>query len=286
MSSARPLRDMTLRAITDDGAFRVIVARTTQTIKEICRLQRADSITTRVLGDLITGTVLFRETMAPDLRVQGILKAAEGKATLVADSAPEGKTRGLVQGIGEGGFELRSGALLQMMRTLQNGSVNKGLVRVNAEGSMTAALMTYMQESEQVDSMLAVGTIVEQAQVVVAGGYMVQLLPEVGKGPLAIMAQRLEDFRTIEHLLTPEFSPEELLEELLYRMPYTRLDTSPLGFSCWCSESRLLGALATLDRKEIRAMVNDGQVLEIDCDYCTKEYRIQPSALLGLLESS
>ncbi len=279
--------DRVLRAITDDGAFRVMVTRTTNTVTEAVRLQEARGETARRFGNLLTASVLFRETMAPQLRVQGILRGEGNSGTLVADSTPDG-TRGLVQLKAESS-EILVGpkALLQMMRTMPNGSVNQGVVHVPEGGAVTEAMMAYMQNSEQVDTMLAVGTLLnEDGTVRAAGGYLVQLLPEVGKGPLAIMTERLEDFRTIDHLLGPEFTPEGLRDELLYGMPFTNLDDSPVRYHCWCSEERLIAALATLDRKEIQSMIDDAEPLDITCDYCRRHYSILPNKLAGLLQPS
>jgi len=282
-----PLDDSCIRALTDDGSFRVMVARTTRSVRAIAQAQGAREGTAQNLGNLLTATVLFRETMSPGLRVQGILRCADRRGTLVADSAPEGRTRGLVQGGKDGPILATEGATLQMMRTLHNGSINQGLVRVPAGGGMTEAMMAYMRESEQVDTMLAVATSIgEDGTVLEAGGYMVQLLPEVGRAPLAIMAARLEDFRTIDHLLGPDFSAEVLLSELLYGMPYTRLEQSPVEFSCWCSTERLLAAIATLKPSEIRDLLEDGSPVQSTCDYCGKEYAIQTSQLSGLLEKN
>jgi len=274
--------------MTDDHAFRVIVARSTDTVRGICQAQGLTGASAKTFSDLITATILFRETMSPGLRVQGILKGANDGGTLVADSAPEGATRGLVQKKKDGvDIVATDGALLQMMRTLQNGSINQGVVQVPGDGGITTAMMAYMRESEQVDTMLAVGTTLNSdGSVAEAGGYMVQLLPELGRGPLAVMAERLEDFRTIDHLLKPEFDPSWLRDELLYGMPFTKLDESSISFRCWCSESRLLGALATLNRGEIQEMIDDGKALEISCDYCTKDYNIQPASLRGLLSEN
>jgi molecular chaperone Hsp33 len=281
------ITDSAVRAITEDGAFRIMVVRTTDTVREICRLQEADGLTARNLADLVTATVLIRETMAPGFRVQGILRAVGNRGTLIADSAPAGNTRGLVQLKDEQPVLVENGAVIQMMRTLMNGSVHQGFVEVPSGGGITQAIMAYMMESEQVDTMLAVGTVLgDDGCVLHAGGYMVQLLPEVGRGPLAIMTERLEDFRTIEHLLDANFTPEWLRDELLYRMPFAALDKTPVQASCWCSESRLLGALSTLDRSEVEAMIADGTPLEIRCDYCVKQYLIAPARLTGLLGQS
>lgn len=279
--------DYAVRAVTDDGSFRVIVARTTETVRTVTAVQGARRETAQSFGDLLTAAVLFRETMSPGLRVQAILKGTGSPATLVADSAPAGYTRGLLQGADVSPIVAHEGSLLQVMRTLHNGAINQGVVRVPPGGGISQAMMAYMHESEQVDTMLAVATVLgPNGEVAASGGYMVQLLPEVGRGPLAVMAARLEDFRTIEHLLTAEFSPEWLREELLYGMPFTALERTEISASCWCSESRLLGAIATLSKAEIQSMLDDGTPLEITCDYCKKEYAIQPTLLSGLVASN
>ena len=280
--------DTVLRAITDDGAFRVIVARTTDTVQHVLNAQGAQGVTGRHLGDLVTGSVLFRETMAPNLRVQGILKGSGGSGSLVADSHPSGKTRGLVQ-LSEGATEIDvgEGAIMQMMRTLPDGKINQGFVQVPAPGGISRALMEYMQTSEQVVSMLAMGTILDGNKVTAAGGYLVQLLPEVGRGPLMVMTERLHDFENIDaQLKDPGFTPSALLEELLYGMPFTKLEESQVGFECWCNELRVVSAISTLPKHDIEHLLSSGEVLEIACEYCKREFRIPPARLRGLLDQS
>jgi molecular chaperone Hsp33 len=280
--------DTVLRAITDDGAFRVIVARTTDTVQQVLNAQGAHGVTGRHLGDLVTGSVLFRETMAPNLRVQGILKGSGGSGSLVADSHPSGKTRGLVQ-LSEGATEIDvgEGAIMQMMRTLPDGKINQGFVQVPAPGGISRALMEYMQTSEQVVSMLAMGTILEGGKVTAAGGYLVQLLPEVGRGPLMVMTERLHDFENIDaQLRDPGFTPTALLEELLYGMAFTKLEESQVGFECWCNELRVVSAISTLPKHDIEHLLSSGEVLEIACEYCKREFRIPPARLHGLLAQS
>jgi molecular chaperone Hsp33 len=280
--------DSVLRAITDDGAFRVIVARTTSTVQSVLNAQGAQGATGKHLGDLVTGSVLFRETMAPNLRVQGILKGAGGTGSLVADSHPSGKTRGLVQlANGSTEVDIGAGAILQVMRTLPDGKINQGFIEVPDSGGISRALMEYMQTSEQVVSMLAMGTLLDESRVSAAGGYLVQLLPEVGRGPLMIMTERLKDFENIDaQLKEPNFSPNALLEELLYGMAYTRLEESSVGFECWCNELRVVSAIATLPKPDIEHLLSGGEVLEIACEYCKREFRIPPARLQGLLNES
>jgi molecular chaperone Hsp33 len=280
--------DTVLRAITDDGAFRVITARTTQTVRGAVAAQGGTGDTARHFADLLTGAVLYRETMAPSLRVQGILTAKGGAGSLVADSHPSGDTRGLIQLRAEAGeVDFGDGALLKFLRTLPSGKINQGVIRFPTDGGVSEALMEYMQVSEQVLSTVSVGTLIEGDQVVAAGGYMVQLLPEVHHDALAAMTDRLERFERIDpHLRDSSFSAEWLLNQLLQDMPFTRLEQSSVSFNCWCSQLRVVSALATLSRSDIESLLADGEVLHISCDYCGRQYQVAPAQLRGLLEQS
>lgn len=275
-------QDRCLRAMTNDGGFRVMTAVTTQTARGVLASQKAAGDVARTLADLVTGTVLVRETMSPGYRVQGIVHGASRSGVLVADAHPDGGTRGIVQRTPR----LGDGASLEMMRTLPHGGVAKGIVAMPPDGTLSSALMAYLQESEQVVSMIAVGAVFEGDSVVAAGGYLVQLLPELPEAMLAIMTARLEDFPTIDAILRGGSTPEKMMDELLYGMPHTLLADSPLGYQCRCDTARVLASLATLPRGEVEEMVDAGKTLEINCDYCGAEYRIEPSQLRGLLARS
>ncbi|KYF68471.1 Hsp33 family molecular chaperone HslO [Sorangium cellulosum] len=283
--------DSVVRAITIDGAFRVITALTTETVRGAIAVQSASGATAQRLGELITGAILVREAMAPKLRVQAIIKGASGNGTLVADSHPDGTSRGLVnlgKGAADGStVEVGGGSLLQVMRTLPSGMLHQGVVEVPAAGGISGGLMAYMQESEQVVSMIAVATLLGEDGVGASGGYLVQLLPEVERGPLMVMTERLKDFERLDDVLAREgASADVLLEELLHGMPFSRLDDSPLSFSCRCSDLRVMTTLASLPRSDIEEMVEDGKILDIRCDYCGKDYQVSPSQLRSLLTTS
>jgi molecular chaperone Hsp33 len=160
-------------------------------------------------------------------------------------------------------------------------------VEVPEGGGIPEALMAYMQISEQLTTMIAVGTVLGEEGVVSAGGYLVQLLPGAERGPLLVMSERLEEFRSInDRLARGDFSPVSLTDELLHAMPFSPLGETDVRFECWCSRVGVVTALATLPRAEVESLTLAGEVLEIRCDYCTTEYRIAPAELRGLLDSS
>jgi molecular chaperone Hsp33 len=276
--------DSSLRAMTDDSAFRVMAVNTTQTVRDALERQAPNGVTRKAFGDLITGAVLVRETMSPNQRVQAILKRRQNMGSLVADSHPTEGTRGLVSLPAKDPDFALTGAILQVMRRLHDGKIHQGMVDVPNGGDVSDALRVYMQVSEQVDTLVAVSTLFDGDQVTCAGGYLVQLLPGVGRAPLAFMSERVREFGDIDAHLTR--GPRELIAALLSEIPYTELDDSPLRFGCWCSAERLLSALSTLPKADIDDFIQKGEVLEISCDYCHRQYQIPPAKLVGLqLES-
>lgn len=275
--------DTIVRAMTNDGSFRVITLSSTRTVAGVLSSQNVHGTTARHLADLTTGAILIRETMSPTLRVQGMLRGRDQDGYLLADSHPNGRARGLASLKERDGFSL-DGAVLKMVRSLQDGRIHQSVVSVPDGGDVSAALMTYMQESEQITTMIGVSTLLEGDTVQAAGGYLVQLLPNHKRDLLAIMTERLEDFRNIDALLgRSDFSPRWLLGELLYGMEHTLLSESTFSAGCWCSRSSMMAALSSLARSEIREMVDDGEVLEINCDYCRRAYKVTPNELMGLL---
>lgn len=283
------LPDRAVTVITNDGAFRVIAARTTQSAAGVVAAQTPAPETLPLLSDLTTATILVRLTMAPSYRVQGILRGdgPDTAGTMVADAYPDGGTRGLLRAK-DGKIELGPRSLMQLMRSLPTGQMHQGVVHVSTEHGVSGALMNYMQESEQVTSAAGVGTVIEDGSIVMAGGWLVQVLPECSEPPLALMYERLRtDFADTAAVLAKlDADPMRLVEEICWGMEYTQTQDHALDYRCRCSQERVLASLATVGHDELTDMVETGEPLFITCDYCRKPYEIAAEALRGLLSAS
>ena len=284
------ISDSVIRAMSGDRAFRLVCARTTDTARAVAAAQAASGSSAALLGELVTGAVLVRQAMAPDLRVQVVVQAADGRSSLVADAHPDGTCRGLARVAATPRFTLGAGARIQVMRTLPGGKIHQGVVEIPEEGSISGALMAYMQESEQIVSVIAVGAPLtnrgasRDGAIGAAGGYLVQPLPEMERGSLQIMTERLSGLRSIEELLAdPATSAESLLHDIVEDTPYWMIDEAPLSFGCTCSAERLRASLATIGRSDLEAMIDEGKPVEIRCEFCGKDYVIALDELRAML---
>jgi molecular chaperone Hsp33 len=282
MAEPRP-SDVALRAVTNDGAFRVITVRATDTVRRLIAAQSLWGSEAVQLADVVTSAILLRETMAPQFRLQALLRSGDG-STWLGESHPDGGGRGLLGRKDKGAPATIQGGMLEVSRTLQSGEVHRGVVQFPVGAGVSQAFMIYLQESEQVVSMTAVACVLGEDHVVAAGGYLVQLLPDVGQGPLAIMTERLRDFEDIGPLLAKtDAEPSLLMDELLYGMPFTRLEASALTWKCRCSAERVVASIATLPRADIESLAADDKPLELTCDFCQTAYVLTVDQLKTLL---
>lgn len=278
--------DQVVRSMTRDGAFRVITILATDTVRAAVQSQSASGVTARWLGEAIVGAILVREAMSPERRVQVLIKDVDGRTQLVADAHPEGWNRGIVRPGADEGDDPSRNALLEVLYTLPNNVLQQGVVEIPAGGDLSSGLMVYMQESEQVTSMIAVRAIVDNETTVrAAGGYLVQLLPEASREALQSMTDVLTSFTGLESILSgANASADSLREAVLEDIEAQEMARTYLCFGCNCSQERILTGLSSLPRSDIQEMIDDDDALVINCDACGKHYAITVVELKQLLD--
>ena len=283
------LTDRVTRAMTSDGAFRVIAAITTDTAIEAAQAQGLAGDDALRLAELITGAVLLRETTAPGRRVQIVMRDRHG-AVLVADALPDGSNRGIVNpGSADSAVpgSLGGDTTMQVSYTMANGSLHQGIVAVPADSDLSTALMQYMQQSEQTVSVIAVTALSDGGSgVAVSGGYVVQLLPEAERPALRAMTAHLDGLASLPHILSqPLITSRELVSRVLGGFEHAELADSPLTFGCTCSEERVLAGIASLAPEDVSSLLEGDAMLEVRCDACGRRYAIDPERLRGVVRS-
>lgn len=281
--------DRVTRAMTSDGAFRVIAAITTGTAIEAAQAQGLSGADALRLAELITCAVLLRETTAPGRRVQILMRDRRG-AVLVADALPDGTNRGILNpgapSANDGAGAIPDGdIMMQVSYTMSNGALHQGLVDVPAGSDLSTAMMRYMQQSQQTVSVIAVTALADdESGVAAAGGYLVQLLPEADRPALRAMTQHLDQLESLPDLLAdPVLSSRGLVSRVLDGFEHAELADSPLRFGCTCSEERVLAGMASLAPDDVSSLLEGDALLEVRCDACGRRYTIEPNDLRAVV---
>ncbi len=59
-------------------------------------------------------------------------------------------------------------------------------------------------------------------------------------------------------------------------------DKIPAAFECDCSKERVSRAISTLSKKDLDEIINDGESIEVKCQFCNKAYHFDVDELKEL----
>jgi molecular chaperone Hsp33 len=274
--------DKALRALSEDGTFRILVANTTETAAGILKAQSPPASLRSTLVDLTGAAVLLRLTMSPDNRLQAILQNQEA-GTLVCDTHPEGITRGLVHSPKGSPLQLGDGTFLSVHRTMYDGQVHQGVVETDAEQTLADAVTGYLDRSEQIASVVGLDHRFDGDELTFAGGYIIQIVPandEVDQADLAFLTARLQHRPPVDELFEIcDFDIEKVTSELFGPIEHDILGDDEFHAGCICSPERILQALSTLSEAERQELKSGDDDLEVGCDYCGTTHHIAPDRI-------
>ena len=119
-----------------------------------------------------------------------------------------------------------------------------------------------------------------------AGGFILQLMPFAEESVIGRLEQNLGRITSVTAMLDAGNTPEQMLGQILEGLDCEILETMPVGFHCNCHRNRIEKGLISLGKKEILDMIEEGQEIEINCQFCSRHYRFSVDELRELYRKS
>lgn len=91
---------------------------------------------------------------------------------------------------------------------------------------------------------------------------------------------------SVTELLDKGYTPEQILKELLGNVGLEITDTIPTQFYCNCSKERVEKAVASIGRKDIQEMIDEGKDIEVKCHFCNSAYHYTIEDLKQIIKRS
>ena len=140
-------------------------------------------------------------------------------------------------------------------------------------GEIAEDLTYYFATSEQIPSAVGLGVLMNKDNTVKqAGGFIIQLMPFTSDEIIEKLEKRISEIDSVTMMLDRGLSPEGILEEILGEFGVEVTDTLPTAFVCDCSKEKVSRALATISKKDMDSIINDGESIEVKCQFCNKAY--------------
>ncbi len=290
------MKDYIVRATAANGQVRAFAA-TTRELTETARQHHNTSpVATAALGRLLTAGAMMGSMMKNDTDMLTLQIRSGGPLagiTVTADSHANVK-----------GYVLNPDVMLPPKNGKLDvgGAVGVGLLQVIKDmglkepysgqtvlvsSEIAEDLTYYFANSEQVPSSVGLGVLMEKDNTVkCAGGFIIQLMPFAEEKTISQLEENLKKVTSVTSLLDQGYTPEKLLEVLLGNLGLEITDTMETRFYCNCTKERVEQAVASIGRKEIQEMIEEGKDIEVKCHFCNTAYQYSVEDLKEIMKRS
>ncbi|NLY85591.1 MAG: Hsp33 family molecular chaperone HslO [Tissierellia bacterium] len=289
------MKDYLIRAIDKKGNIRVFVATTTNMVEKARKTHNTSATATAALGRALTAATMMGAMMKNPkdkltLRING--GGPIGTILVVADN--HGTVKGYVDypyadlpsrkdgKLDVGSLVGNQGSITVIM---DYGLKEPYVGQANlVSGEIAEDLATYYALSEQQPSAVGLGVLVDRdISVKAAGGYIIQLLPNIAEEDIDIIEKTLSQIEPVSTLIDMGLSPEDIMEKLLGQFEMEVLDKVDIEFRCDCSKERIERVLISLGKEEIKDMIEKDGKGEVVCHFCNTKYNFSKEDLETIL---
>ena len=218
-----------------------------------------------------------------------------GSMTVVSDSV--GNVRGFVTepkvplvekypGKLDVGSTVGVNGTLTIIRDLQMKEPYIGSVEL-VSGEIGDDVTAYFAQSEQTPTACALGVLVDtDCSVKVAGGYLIQLLPGAPDEVIDALEAGIKRAGAVTKMLEDGMTPEDILGQVCGTLGVVFMETTEVGYKCYCTRERVESALVSLGHKELLEIAEEGEEFPVECQFCDTIYKFTPADIMALIESS
>ena len=286
-----------VRAIAANAQIRAFACNTREMAEDARRAHNTSPVVTAALGRLLSAGAMMGSMLKGDKDLLTLQVKGDGPMrglTVTADA------KGCVKG-----YPIVPDVIVPanaLGKLDVGGAIGKGTLSVIKDmglkepyvgqtqlqtGEIAEDLTYYFAASEQVPSAVGLGVLMNKDNTVrQAGGFIIQLMPFAEEGVIARLEENLAKVASVTALLEEGNSPAGMLQILLNGMDPEITDTSEVFFRCNCSKERIERVLISLGKEELSDMIQEGETIEVNCQFCNKSYSFTVDELKTLAAKS
>ena len=291
------MNDYLVRGMTMDGFVKVVAIRSTQMVSTAARIHKTTPNATAAFGRALTAASMMGNMQKVENGSMTLqIKGGGPIGSIVCVSDPEGNVRGYVlepnvplvekyPGKLDVGATVGVNGTLTVIRDLQMKEPYVGSVEL-VTGEIGDDVTAYFAQSEQTPTACALGVLVDRDQSVkVAGGYLIQLLPGAPDDVIDKLEAGIKRAGAVTAMLEQGMTPEDILGQVCGDLGVVFMETTEIGYKCYCSRERVTAALISLGAEELEQIRSEGKPFPVECQFCDAVYEFTPQDLKDILKN-
>lgn len=291
------MADKITRYLAYDGKISIMCAETTKLVEEARKIHDLSPVCTAALGRVLTIAVMLGSEMKnkeDKLTIQINGKGPIG--TILATSNSKGIVKGYVANpyidlpLNEFGKLDVGGAVgingyLQVIKDI---GLKDPYIGVSAltSGEIADDFANYLVKSEQRQSAVALGVLVDKNGVRKSGGYIINAMPDATEEEISKIEKAVFEAGAISKMLDNNLSLEEIAKKVTGDKNIKVIqDNVEPKYECDCSKENMEKALEKIGKKELAEIIEEDGKAEIVCHFCNKKYNFSKEELEKILNN-
>ena len=277
------MQDKIMKFLAYNGKISVICAETTQLVEEARKIHDLSPVVTATFGRMLTATAIMANEMKNEKDKMTVQIKGNGPLQMMIATANNfPKVKGYVVNPTVD-LPLNEDGKLDVSGAIGNGYINIikdiGLkdpyigICPLISGEIAEDFAEYFSKSEQKNTAVALGVLVDNQGVKSAGGYIITPMPDATEEEISKIEQSIFKAGAISKMLDKNLNLQEIAKLITgdENIKLIEENITPI-YECDCSKELMANALATLDKKELKTIIEEEGKAEIVCHFCNKKY--------------
>lgn len=283
------------RFLAYNGKINIVCVSTTELVEEARKVHDLSPLATAALGRTLTMASIIASGLKGEKDTVTLQIKGNGPiGTIVAVSDSKVRTRGYVANPGielplrkDGklnvGAAVGNEGYVYVIKDIGLKEPYVGMSKI-VSGEIAEDFANYFYISEQKNTAVALGVLVDKNGVRSAGGYIVTAMPDATEDDLFILENRIKEAKSVSQMLDENMSLEEIAKDITGDENIQTVEDGIVPkYECTCSKEKMENALVSIGKEELEKIIVEDKKAELVCNFCNKKYEFSEEELKKLI---
>ena len=291
------MSDKIIRFLAYDGKISIVCSDTTELVEEARKTHDLSPLATAAFGRLATITAIMAQEMknsSDKITVQVKGNGEIGTMLTTANNFP--KVKGFVSNphvdlpLNEFGKLDVGGAVGQdgYINVIKDIGLKEPYIGISplTSGELADDFTNYFLNSEQRQSAVALGVLVNKDGVKAAGGYLINPMPDATAEEIYKVEQSIFKAGAISKMLDENLSLLEIAKKVTgdNNVKVVQDNIVPV-YECDCSKESMADGLASIGKTELEDIIEKEEKAELVCHFCNKKNQFSKEELKNIINN-
>ena len=286
--------DKIVKFLAYNGKINIVCAQTSELVEKALKTHDLSPVATAALGRTLTMASIMGSNLKGENDVISIQIKGNGPlGTIIATADSKLRIRGYVtnpkvdmplredgklnvgEAVGKDGF-------IYVIKDIGLKEPYIGMSKI-ITGEIAQDFTNYFFTSEQKNTAVSLGVLIDKNGVKSSGGYIVTAMPDATEDELFVLEERLKESKPISQMLDENMTLLDIAKDITGDVNIQIIEENLVPeYKCNCSKEKISEALISIGKEELDKIIKEDKKAEIVCHFCNTKYEFSEEELKEL----